>query len=133
MKTMTRASDIHIKSDYLSIDEYLSMPYIRVVYPTGEPGDAAFFGEILEFDGCIATGASEEEVLANLKDATETYLRAAIKLGMEIPKPLKTAKSSGKVLVRMKPTLHDKLIINAKQEGVSLNQYIVTSIVAGMR
>jgi len=46
--------------------------------------------------------------------------------GDEIPLPSTEREYGGKVLVRMPPRLHRRLLEQAEAEGVSLNQHIVT-------
>ena len=108
------------------------MPYKKIVYKTNDTGEAAYFAEILELDSCFTIGDSEENALKNLNNAFRAYINVAKKKGMPIAMPFATSEYNGKVLVRMPATLHYKLRMIAKSEGVSLNHYIVNAIVAGM-
>ena len=128
----TNKSVIHKNEESLSIEEYLSMPYKKVVYKTGDTGKAAYFAEILELNSCFAEGDSELTALQNLNNTFKAYIKLAKKKQMPIPMPFATSDYGGKVLVRMPPTLHYRLSMIAKSEGVSLNQYIVNAIVSGM-
>ena len=119
-------------NEYKSVDEYLVMPYKKVVYQTNDSGNAKYFAEILELDSCFAEGDSEISALQNLNNTFRAYINLAQKKNMPIPMPFATADYGGKVLVRMPPTLHYRLSMIAKSEGVSLNQYIINAIVAGM-
>lgn len=106
--------------------DYLKRPYARVVVPEV---DGTFRGEILEFPGCIATGETESEALANLRDAAESWLMAVIARGQHVPEPIEGAAGfSGKTVVRLGSDLHRRAAHMAAYEGVSLNQYIVTSV-----
>jgi len=49
-------------------------------------------------------------------------------LGIPIPQPIEPQQFSGKIIVRMPPTLHESLTRIAELEGVSLNQYMVSSL-----
>jgi predicted HicB family RNase H-like nuclease len=40
--------------------------------------------------------------------------------------------SSGKILVRMPPALHEQLVAEAERQGVSLNQLVVTLLAGGI-
>jgi len=64
--------------------------------------------------------------LANLEEARRLWLEAAYEHGDEIPLPSTEREYSGRVLVRMPKSLHRRLDEEAKAEGVSLNQYIVS-------
>ena len=120
------------KNEYLSVEEYLSLPYRKVVYKTNDTGDAAYFAEILELNSCFTIGDTEENALKNLNNTFRAYIKFAKIKDMPIPMPFATSEYNGKVLVRMPATLHQKLRMIAKIEGVSLNHYIVNAIVAGM-
>ena len=79
--------------------------------------------KILEFDGCQSTGESFEEAYNNLKEAMELWIETKLENGLEIPFPITTENYSGKFIIRIPKSLHYKLAVEAKQEGVSLNQY----------
>ena len=40
--------------------------------------------------------------------------------------------SSGRILIRMPPALHDQLSARAAEQGVSLNQLVVTLLAGGI-
>ena len=49
--------------------------------------DGAYIAEIPELSGCIAHGASQEEALANSKEAMRLWLETAEEFGDPIPAP----------------------------------------------
>ena len=49
--------------------------------------DEAFVAEIPELPGCMAHGASQEEALANAKEAERLWLETAREFGDPIPEP----------------------------------------------
>jgi antitoxin HicB len=105
--------------------EYLKRPYGRTVVPES---DGTFRAEIIEFPGCIATGDTAPEALANLEDVAESWLEATIARRQYVPEPIENAQFSGKLVLRMPKSLHRKAVHLAAREGVSLNQFIVTSV-----
>jgi predicted RNase H-like HicB family nuclease len=105
--------------------EYLRRPYGRVVVPEM---DGTFHAEIVEFPGCIATGDTAAEALANLESVAESWLEATIAKGLHVPEPIENAGYSGKLVVRLAKTLHKKAAHAASRDGVSLNQFIVTCL-----
>jgi antitoxin HicB len=105
--------------------EYLKRPYGRVLVP--EP-DGTFRAEIVEFPGCIATGDTAAETLANLESVAESWLNATIAKGLRVPEPIESTGYSGKFVVRLPRSLHKKAAHAASREGVSLNQFIVSCI-----
>jgi len=105
--------------------EILRQPYGRIVVPDS---DGTYRAEIVEFPGCIATGDTAAEALANLEDTAWDWLEAVIERGQRIPEPVEAAGYSGKLVVRLPKSLHRKAAYQAARDGGSLNQFIVTSI-----
>ena len=102
---------------------YMSLPYrIEIIKDPDENGYVAF---IPELKGCITTGLTEEDALENLKDAKDTWLSSAIDNEDPIPEPDITKEYSGEFKLRMPKSLHRILMLNAREEGVSMNQYCV--------
>jgi predicted RNase H-like HicB family nuclease len=105
--------------------EYLKKPYGRLLVPEDEGG---YHAEIIEFPGCFAEGETAAEAAANLEDAASSWLAAAIAKGQTIPEPMEELEYSGKLVVRLPKSLHRHAAFAANREGVSLNQFIVSSI-----
>jgi antitoxin HicB len=95
-------------------------------------------GYLIEFPdlpGCMSDGETIEEAIRNGKDAMESWLDACRKLGRKAPKPSITESGfshSGRILQRIPKTLHAKLALRARQEGVSLNQLILSLVAEGL-
>ncbi len=104
---------------------YLRQPYARIVIPET---DGTYRGEILEFPGCFATGDTPTETLGALEDVAAAWLEAALDHGQLITPPVENAEFSGRLVLRMPKNLHKKAARLAEREGVSLNQFIVTSL-----
>jgi len=107
------------------ISEILAKPYARMVIPDT---DGTYFAEIVEFSGCFATGDSAPEALENLEDVAVDWIAAALDQDQDIPEPLDAAAYSGKLVVRMPKSLHQKATLFAERDGVSLNQFIVACL-----
>jgi predicted RNase H-like HicB family nuclease len=108
-----------------TIAAYLRRPYARLVIPET---DGTYRGEILEFPGCIATGDTSAEALDALEETAAGWLEAAIDKKQTIPNPIENTEFSGRLLLRMPKGLHKKAARIAEYEGVSLNQFIITSL-----
>ena len=108
---MTKATDI------------LRNPYSRLL--VGEK-DGGFSARIIEFPGCFAQGRSAAEAAANLEVAAESWVEATLEDGCDIPEPTGGNEYSGKFIVRVPRSLHQRCALLAQQEGVSLNQYVVS-------
>lgn len=107
------------------ISYYLSLPYTKVLRRDDE-GDVV--ASIAELDGCIAHGSDEAEALRNLRDALAAWLESALDGGQAIPPPeIQEELPSGKFVVRLPRSLHQKLNRLAKRDDVSLNQVMVVA------
>ncbi|MBI5409656.1 MAG: type II toxin-antitoxin system HicB family antitoxin [Nitrospirae bacterium] len=95
---------------------------IKVFYSEEDKG---FIAVIPDLPGCSAFGETEEEAVKQVKIAQELWLKTAKKEKRKIPKPVVKDIYSGKILARTPKSLHQALIVRAKEEGVSLNQLIV--------
>ena len=104
---------------------HLGRPYSRVIIPEQ---DGTFRAEILEFPGCIATGDTEIEALASLKDVALSWLEVTLAKGQVIPEPIEKMEFSGKLVLRLPKSLHKKASRAAERDGISLNQFIVSSL-----
>lgn len=109
---------------------YLELSYKIEIIPSPEGGYAA---KVVELPGCISQGQTLEEVVTNIQDAKVCWLEAALEEGMPIPEPaLSNEDYSGKLVVRMPKSLHRVLVERAKEENVSLNQYINYQLARGI-
>ena len=81
-----------------------------------------FYGRILELDGCQSTSNTLEGLYESLNEAMEGYIEVKIENNFSIPVPEISNNYSGKFVVRLPKSLHRRLVIEAKKEGVSLNQ-----------
>jgi predicted HicB family RNase H-like nuclease len=109
----------------MSVAEILRRPYARVIVP--EP-DGTFRAEIVDFPGCIASGDTQADALAALENVAASWLEATLERKQAIPEPSETVEFSGRLVLRLPKALHAKAAYAAKREGVSLNQFIVTSV-----
>ncbi|MTI82328.1 MAG: type II toxin-antitoxin system HicB family antitoxin [Firmicutes bacterium] len=99
----------------------MNLPYTILLkrYP-----DGVYFAEVKELPGCMTEADTKEEVLLMIDDAMRGWLEIAIHDGRDIPEPV-DENFSGRILLRTPKSLHKALLDKAKNEGVSLNQYLV--------
>ncbi len=107
------------------ISEILARPYARLVIPDIDGTVAA---EIVEFPGCVASGNNAAEALASLDEVAADWINEALEQGQDIPEPMNAAGYSGKLVLRMPKSLHQRSALYAERDGVSLNQFIVTCV-----
>jgi antitoxin HicB len=103
---------------------YLALPYTTLLR-RDEAGDV--IARIDELPGCIAHGKDEQEALSNLAGMKRLWLEDSIEAGDVIPEPaVEENLPSGKWVQRVPRSLHRKLARLAKDEGVSLNQFVTS-------
>ena len=109
----------------MNIKDYMKLPYTKLVQEMNDESGHYFYGRILEMEGCQSTGDTLEELYKGLNEAMEGYLEVKIENGLKIPMPERADDYSGKFNVRLPKSLHQRLVIEANQEGVSLNQLVL--------
>ena len=105
------------------VKDYLELPYNYIIQPINDESGHYYYAKILELDGCQSTGETFEEAYQNVKEAMKGWINTKLEGGLEVPLPIGYDDFSGKFLIRIPKSLHYKLTIEAKKEGVSLNQY----------
>ena len=104
-------------------EEYLTLPYSRVIIPDSETG--TFTGKVLEFPGCVTEGDTISETYELLEDAALSWIEAALELGQEVPPPASDHVYGGKIALRIPRSLHKEVALAAQRDGTSINQYIM--------
>lgn len=86
--------------------------------------DQCFIARVAEFSLLSAHGETQEEALQELREVVQFVVDDLESSGEPIPQPISERNFSGKVNLRMPQYLHRELTIEAKEQGVSLNQLI---------
>jgi predicted HicB family RNase H-like nuclease len=84
-----------------------------------------YVGRCLELSWLSKWAPTLKEAIAGVEQAVDEYL--ADREG-DIPPPLTQRQFSGKFLVRTSPTLHSRLTVEAAEQNVSLNQWVVQKL-----
>jgi len=109
------------------IDFYMNLDYPIILRKISSADGGGWLAEIPDLPGCISDGETQQEALDNVQDAKRDWLEVAIERKQEIPVPNeKYDEYSGKFTLRLPKSFHGQLAKTAKEEGVSLNQYIQT-------
>jgi predicted RNase H-like HicB family nuclease len=88
--------------------------------------DKGFIAFVPELEGLSAFGETQDDAVKELLIAAEGYMETLKESGHEIPVPHKMISHSGQLRLRMPKWLHAKLAMEAENEGVSLNMYLVS-------
>ena len=106
-----------------SVNEYMKLPYRMEIIPDNDEG--GFVVSFPELPGCLTTGETIEEAIRNAEDAKRAWLTAAIEEGITINEPQELEQYSGQFKLRIPKSLHRQIAQQAKNEGISMNQYCV--------
>jgi len=110
------------------------MAEVRIPYPfiveqvEDEDGGLYWFAEVPDLPGCCADGDTPEELVEMLAEAIKAWTNDAKERGQPVPEPSRTEKFSGRVVLRMPPSLHRRLSLMAKRNRVSLNTQILNAL-----
>lgn len=110
-----------------TLDYYLGLAY-KVEITHDEDG---WFAKVPDLPGCMTWTASYEELWPMIEDAKLGWIGDALEHGDPVPEPRNNKGFSGKVNLRMPKSLHRDLARQAEDEGVSLNQLMVSHLARG--
>jgi predicted HicB family RNase H-like nuclease len=82
----------------------------------------------LEFRGRYATAFTAHEAVAAMERIVEEELSLMAQAGESPPESLSDRRLSGKFLIRTSPSLHARLVVEAGEQGVSLNHWVVSKL-----
>ncbi len=97
--------------------------------PLSPEDGGGFLISFPDFSECLSDGETPEEAIRNGLDALEETIAALESLNMAVPEPGSGGSYSGRFIQRLPRSLHARLALRAKQEGVSMNT-LVTSLLA---
>jgi antitoxin HicB len=105
------------------LNYYLGLNYPFKVTPDSEVG---WFAKIPDLPGCWGIGPTVEAAIRDTEVNKKIWIEMSLEDGSEIPEPRSDEEYSGQFLLRLPKSLHHALAEEAKWEGVSMNQYVVT-------
>ncbi len=113
-----------------SSEYYKNLNYKMVIYY--DPKEKIYFVEFPELAGCITEGETEIKALEHALKVKDEWIQMALDAGWTIPEPTHPLETSGRVTFRPPKSIHKKLLERAEEEGVSLNQLILTYVSEGL-
>ncbi len=90
--------------------------------------DKTHISRCLEFPSLAAHGSTSETALQEIKAVVNESIQWLAEDGEAIPEPLGLKKFKGNISVRIPPEAHRDLIVRSREEGVSLNKYIMSKL-----
>lgn len=112
--------------------------YAHIISPLADDDGGGYLVTFPDLPGCVSDGETETEAVDNGRDAFIAVISALADMGREIPAPsfspddATAPGASGKFVARVPKSIHAKLAIRAKAEGVSLNTLVLTFIAEGL-
>jgi len=113
----------------MKIDKSTIRAYPFSIRPLEETEGGGFFIEFPDLPGCVSDGETPEEALSSGYDAVKSYLMSCVKHGDPTPK---ASPASGQWRQRVPRSIHARLVLRARQEGVSLNTLVTAMIAEGL-
>lgn len=93
-----------------------------------DPERRGYRAYCLEFPERFAMAFTAHEAVIAMEGIVAEELAQLKSLDEPPPPSLTDRRHSGKFLVRMSPTLHSRLIVEANEQRVSLNQWVVAKL-----
>ena len=90
--------------------------------------DHLHIGRCLEFPSLAAHGATAAYALTEIEKVVREAIMWMQEENEEIPEPFGLKKYKGNLTLRIPPEVHRNLSIKSAEEGVSVNQYILSKI-----
>ena len=104
----------------LTLEHYLALDYSLEIIAQPEGGYVLVYPDL---PGCMTQVETLDEVAATAQDIRTLWIKTQLEDGFPIPIPSFEEEYSGKFVLRIAKSLHRRLAIAARREGVSLNQY----------
>ena len=108
------------------------MKYPYSVYQAKVEDHIFWVAKVSSLPGCVGQGDTLEEALSELEINEKEWLETATLCGIDIPAipVIEESLPSGKFTVRVSPSVHQIAADKAKEQGISLNQYVNDAIVS---
>lgn len=92
--------------------------------------DGEHVGLCAEFPSLSWLAASPEEALAGIRAVVADCVKDMLANAEPAPEPIADRRYSGEFKVRIPPQLHRQLVIEAAEQGVSLNRLVSSKLAA---
>jgi predicted RNase H-like HicB family nuclease len=95
-----------------------------------ECDEGGYFVRIPDLPGCMSQGETLEEAVRNIDEARRLWIEDTLACGLPVPRPGKAPRRASRFVVRIPRELHARLAGEARNEGVSLDQLVVSRLAA---
>jgi len=98
----------------------------RVFY---SPEDEEFVGSVSEFPSLAVLEEDQKAAFDGIVGAVDFILKEMKENGEEAPKPLSRKTYSGAISLRMPPSVHRQLDMEAREQGISVSRLINSKLI----
>ena len=109
------------------LDYYIGLPYTIILERWDDGKGPYWVARVAELPHCMINGETPEEAVREIEAVKKDWVKSNLKRGLPIPEP-SSRNYSGKMILRISPSLHKLLVQRAEVEGMSLNQYMSTAL-----
>jgi predicted HicB family RNase H-like nuclease len=113
------------------LEYYDSLPYNVIVERWDDGRGPYWVARIAELPHCLIHADTPEEAVKEIQGVKIDWIKTNLTRGLHIPEP-RSRRYSGQIRLRISPSLHKLLAFRAETEGMSLNQYMATSLAASV-
>jgi antitoxin HicB len=106
---------------------YADLSYTVIVEPWDDGDGIYWVARIMELPHCLIHADTPEEAVKEIQEVKLDWIKSNLDRGLLIPEP-RPREYSGQIRLRISPSLHKMLAMRAETEGMSLNQYMATSL-----
>jgi predicted HicB family RNase H-like nuclease len=96
------------------------------------PDEEEYVGSCIELPTVSRAAPTAQQAIAGIEEAVDQYVDDLQACGEEAPTPLSERSYRGTFVVRTSPALHPRLALEAAEQRVSMNQWVVQNL-AGRR
>ncbi len=106
--------------------------YPFAIRPLTEEEGGGYLISFPDFSECVSDGDTPGEAIQNGFDALEETIAALESMSLPVPEPGSGGHYSGKFVQRIPKSLHARLALRAKREGVSMNSLVTSLLSEGL-
>jgi predicted HicB family RNase H-like nuclease len=92
------------------------------------PEHREYVGRCIEIPFLSRWAPTLREAITDIEQAVDVFIAEREEAGDEVPRPLTERQYSGKFVIRTSPALHARLAVEAAEQGVSMNQWVVQKL-----
>ncbi len=109
------------------LEYYAKLPYTVIVEQWDDGEGPYWVARVAELPHCLIHADTPEEAIREIEEVKLDWIKSNLERGLPIPEP-RPREYSGQIRLRISPSLHKQLTYRAETEGMSLNQYMATTL-----